>query len=94
MALIILSLVSIFASSAFWTDPQPMTWWGEFPEATPDYEFVHRMIQLTGSSCLFCTGFGQRECVGLGRATPHPYRNSSVVSFWRIGIKKKLLTER
>jgi solute carrier family 12 sodium/potassium/chloride transporter 2 len=33
MALIILSLISIFASPAFLTDPQPMTWWGEFPGA-------------------------------------------------------------
>jgi|GEM_PF-1462321 len=63
MALIILSLVSIFASSAFWTDPQPMTWWGEFPEATPDYEFVHRMIQLTGSSCLFVRDSGSESAL-------------------------------
>jgi hypothetical protein len=31
--------------------------------STPDYEFVHRMIQLTGSSCLFVRDSGSESAL-------------------------------
>jgi hypothetical protein len=32
-------------------------------QSTPDYEFVHRMIQLTGSSCLFVRDSGSESAL-------------------------------